>query len=117
MNDTTSTTSSNKPVKLTHKTLMASLEQVRDQKCALTEWMKEKGFDPDKGGRLIMNREMAFEIYDGYPLPSCVVINKLAMKYFSHPVLMMTYEHLLDVKHFNPIILKEESRDGKEGKK
>ncbi len=98
MNDTTHT---NNPAKLSYKALMTSMEQLIDMKCPLTEWMKEEGFDPAKGGRLIIDTKMAIRLipHQGqlYPLPSFVIVNDQTG--IGYPFLIQTYEHLFDIEN------------------
>ncbi len=80
---------------------MTSMEQITQMKCPLTEWMKEAGFDPADGGRLIINTKMAIRLstHRGqlYPLPECVVVNDRTG--IGYPFLIHTYEHLFDIKN------------------
>ncbi len=93
------TTHSNNPTKLSYKALMTSIEQIKDIECPLTEWMKEQGYDPAKGGRLVIDNKMADKlgIHTKAVLPSFVVISdKTGIGY---PFLIQTYESLFDVKN------------------
>ncbi len=101
MNDTTNTTANCNTRKLSYKALMTSIHQILDMKCPLTEWMKEAGFDPADGGRLIIDTKMAIKLqtYKGifYPLPSFIIVNdKTGIGY---PFLIRTWEHLFDIEN------------------
>lgn len=115
MNDTTNTTNGN-GIKLSYKAMKIAIEMLRDMKDPIADRMREYGYDPDKGGRLVMSKEMAINIFAFSSVPDYVIINDLAMAHLNHPTLINTYEHLFDVKHFKPIIFKEKSNVGKEKK-
>ncbi len=70
-------------------------------KCPLTEWMKEAGFDPAEGGRLIIDTKMAIRLstHGGiyYPLPSFIMVNDNTG--IGYPFIIHTYEHLFDIKN------------------
>jgi hypothetical protein len=100
MNDTTTNCN---PTKLNHKTLKEAMELVKNFKDPLFEWMKAKGYGPDKGGMLIISTEMA-NSFGGLPLPFYVIMNNFMVENNKgNPLLINTFEHLLDVENLKPL--------------
>jgi hypothetical protein len=52
------------------------LDEIKDP---LAEYMREKGFDPDKGDMIVLPENMR-NIFDGLPLPSYARVSKLVDK-------------------------------------
>ncbi len=105
-NTTDSTTANCNPIELKHKTLKEAMELLANHKDPLFEWMKAKGYDPDNGGRLIIDYDMA-NSFGWFALPNYVIVNKgLVMNNKGNPFLINTSEHLFDVKNFKPIFQK-----------
>ncbi len=105
-NTTDSTTANCDPRELKHKTLEEAMELLANHKDPLFEWMKAKGYDPGKGGRLIIDLEMA-KTFGGLPLRDYIIVNTgLVMNNKGNPFLINTFEHLFDVKNLKPIFQK-----------
>jgi ATP-dependent Clp protease ATP-binding subunit ClpA len=72
-----------------------SLKEAMDLKVSLREWMKEKGYDPAKGGRLLVNTKMR-EIFKDMltsEYVECVIVNNLLIT--NNPVLVNTADFIL----------------------
>ncbi len=96
MNNTTNTTHAGM---ITYKAIQVSIQQIRDMEDPLFEWMKEKGYDPDTGGKLVINHDMTSQFGDR-DLPDYVIVsNFIVESNKGNPFLINTYELLLDVKN------------------
>ncbi len=96
MNDTTSNCN---PTELNRKTLKEAMEMIKSFEDPLFEWMKAKGYDPDKGGRIIINTDMA-NTFGGLPMPDYVVTNNFMVENNKgNPLLINAIEMFKGLEH------------------
>jgi hypothetical protein len=76
--------------------LKEAMDLMKDLKTSsLREWMKEKGYDPTKGGRLLVNTKMRpiFKDMLTSEYVECVIVNNLLIT--DNPVLVKTSDFIL----------------------
>jgi hypothetical protein len=84
--------------------LKEALGLIKSNSGSLREWMKERGFDPVKGGRLLVNTEMRgiFKDMLTSEYVECVIVNDLLIA--KNPVLVSTADFILgNEKSLKPI--------------